>query len=108
MEDKNVTQRGFAYKVYQEGMPEPTTSDKTRSVSLEAETFSVQISDLQAKTKYIVRAFAINKAGTGYGEGRHFHNRRVEDSSTDMQHGHLLRLLPPRLLPPSAPTEASS
>ena len=65
---QNVTQRGFAYKVYQEGMPEPTTSDKTRSVSLEAETFSVQISDLQAKTKYIVRAFAINKAGTGYGE----------------------------------------
>lgn len=65
---QNITQRGFAYKVYQEGMPEPTTSDKTRTVSLSAETFSAQLSDLQAKTTYIVRSYAINRAGTGYGE----------------------------------------
>ena len=65
---QNVTQRGFAYKVYQEGMPEPTTYDKTRTVSMEAENFSAQLSELQPLTKYIVRAYAINKAGTGYGE----------------------------------------
>lgn len=65
---QNVTQRGFAYKVYQEGMPEPTTYDKTRTVSLEAESFSAQLSGLQAQTTYIARAYAINRAGTGYGE----------------------------------------
>lgn len=65
---QNVTQRGFAYKIYQEGMPEPTTYDKTRAVSLEAETFSVQLSELQPLTRYIARSYAINRAGTGYGE----------------------------------------
>lgn len=69
---QNVTQRGFAYKVYQEGMPEPTLSDKTRTVSLEAESFSAQLGDLQPQTRYIVRAFASNRAGTGYGEAAIF------------------------------------
>ena len=75
-------------------MPEPTTSDKTRSVSLEAETFSVQISDLQAKTKYIVRAFAINKAGTGYGEAVTFTTEELKIPQLTCSMGCLLYTSP--------------
>lgn len=66
---QNIKQRGFAYKVYQEGMPEPTILlDKYRTVSLEAEEFSARLVDLQPQTRYIVRSFATNNTGTGYGQ----------------------------------------
>ena len=48
-----ITQRGFAYKVYEEGDSEPLTSDRTRTVPLDAETFMAQITGLQAHTTYV-------------------------------------------------------
>ena len=62
-----ITQRGFAYKVYEEGDSEPLTSDRTRTVPLDAETFMAQITGLQAHTTYVARAYAVNRTGTGYG-----------------------------------------
>lgn len=62
-----ITQRGFVYKVYEEGASEPITSDRTRTVPLDADAFTAQITDLQARTTYVARAYAINRTGTGYG-----------------------------------------
>lgn len=69
---RDISQRGFAYKVYEEGMPEPTTSDRTRTVPLDAESFTGTLTGLQAGTTYIVRAYAINSTGTGYGPAETF------------------------------------
>ena len=60
-----VTERGICYSV----TPNPTianTKVEPTSVSGSGD-FTVQLAGLSASTKYYVRAFATNKAGTGYG-----------------------------------------
>ncbi len=49
-------------------MPAPTFFDNPRFVSLEAEEFSARLVGLQPQTRYIVRSFATNSTGTGYGQ----------------------------------------
>jgi hypothetical protein len=68
----NISARGFVYKVYVAGMPEPTTSDKMFSSPATDNAFSVGLTGLQASTTYIVRAYAINNRGTGYGASTQF------------------------------------
>lgn len=64
----DVNIRGFAYKIFVEGDPEPTTYDKTVQVPLTSETFSIEVTGLKPNTVYQVRAYASNDKGTGYSE----------------------------------------
>lgn len=68
----NISEWGFVYKVYSSGIAEPTTHDKKRVIRQDEESLSGLIEDLQANTEYIARAYATNKAGTGYGEAFRF------------------------------------
>lgn len=61
--------KGFAYKVYVEGESSPTVNnDLTVRIPEDAETFAATVTELQPNTTYMVRAFATNQTGTGYGE----------------------------------------
>jgi len=65
---ENATRRGFCYKIGDTG--DPTISD---SVIYDDGDFSIgafleAISSLTAGTKYLLRAYAVNSAGVGYGE----------------------------------------
>jgi hypothetical protein len=64
----NCTRRGFCYKVGTSG--DPTTSDSVAYDDGDFGTgaFTKSITGLTAGTSYRVRAYAINSAGTGYGE----------------------------------------
>lgn len=64
------TIRGFAYAIYVENTAEPTLDDNTVLV-FDGE-FTAQLTELAANTTYIVRPYATNEAGTGYGESVQF------------------------------------
>lgn len=61
----SVTERGVCYSL----TPNPTTANSSVMASsvLGSGEFTAQLSGLNPSTKYYLRAFAINKAGTGYG-----------------------------------------
>jgi hypothetical protein len=64
----NCTRRGFCYKVGTSG--DPTVADSTAYDDGDFGTgaFTKSITGLSAGTSYRVRAYAINSAGTGYGD----------------------------------------
>ncbi|MDR1004321.1 MAG: hypothetical protein LBL97_04870 [Prevotellaceae bacterium] len=62
------TVRGFAYALYVENAAEPTTNGTTVISTGTGADFTASLTDLQANTAYIVRPYAVNDAGTGYGE----------------------------------------
>lgn len=64
------TVRGFAYAMYVENSGDPTLDDNTKLVI--GDKFEITLSDLAANTTYIVRPYATNDAGTGYGESVKF------------------------------------
>lgn len=64
------TIRGFVYAIYVENAGDPTTDDNTKLAF--DDKFEASLSDLAANTTYIVRPYAINEAGTGYGESVRF------------------------------------
>jgi hypothetical protein len=74
---KEITQWGFAYKVYENGTSDPTIYDKVITLSApdnstspsESSPLSMesQVSGLQAQTRYVARAFARNSTNVGYG-----------------------------------------
>ncbi len=68
------TVRGFAYAMYVENAAEPTLDDNTKLVI--GDKFEITLSDLAANTSYIVRPYATNDAGTGYGESVWFTTSR--------------------------------
>ncbi|MGH7237024.1 MAG: beta strand repeat-containing protein, partial [Candidatus Saccharimonadales bacterium] len=59
----SVTQRGIAYST----SPNPTTSDSTVTSGSGTGSFTANMSGLAQSTTYYVRAYAINGAGTSYG-----------------------------------------
>jgi hypothetical protein len=65
---ENCTRRGFCYKVGTSG--DPTTSDSVAydDGSFGTGAFTKSITGLTPNTSYRVRAYAVNSAGTGYGE----------------------------------------
>ena len=64
-----VTERGVVYST----TPNPTTSSSTKVASgTGTGSFTCSLENLQAGTTYYVRAYAINKKGTSYGEQREF------------------------------------
>lgn len=64
------TVRGFAYAMYVENAGEPTIDDKI--VMPFDDQFTAKLEELAANTTYIVRPYATNEAGTGYGESIKF------------------------------------
>lgn len=77
-----ITEQGFAFKVYDsESTPAPTTYDHTLPGILkeDGKLFETIAENLQAKTRYIVRAYAINKQQkTGYGESYIFSTEELK------------------------------
>lgn len=64
----NVAQRGVCYSI----SPNPTTSSQTISGGSGMGSFTCSLTGLSANTTYYVRAYAINSAGTAYGEQKNF------------------------------------
>jgi uncharacterized protein (TIGR02145 family) len=64
-----VTQRGFVWNTT--GVP-TITSDDTLTVGVGLGTFSASIDNLLPSTKYYIRAYATNRAGTKYGGLKNF------------------------------------
>jgi hypothetical protein len=62
-----VTERGICYST---SSAEPTTSDSRVQSGNGNGAFTVTITGLSPKTKYYLRAYAINQNGTTYGESR--------------------------------------
>lgn len=63
-----VTERGVVYSTNQN----PTTSNSKATSGSGPGAFSCSLSNLEAGTTYYVRAYAINKKGTAYGEQKSF------------------------------------
>ncbi|WP_291529846.1 fibronectin type III domain-containing protein [Bacteroides sp. UBA939] len=58
--------RGFCWKL--SGGGDPTVEDNVSNVSLEATAFTTRVNDLTPDKAYVVRPYAINGRGVGYGE----------------------------------------
>lgn len=67
-----VTERGFCFKVYTSDSDLPTAYDKKVKVAKEDEAFVIDATNLKPSTRYIVRAYALNRRGTGYAESTTF------------------------------------
>lgn len=63
-----VTQRGVCYST----SPNPTTSSQTVSGGSGTGSFTCSLTGLSTNTTYYVRAYAINSAGTAYGNQENF------------------------------------
>lgn len=64
-----VTVRGFCWKLAEDdNKEEPTLADNLSNVPLEELVFSSKISGLEPSKPYLVRAYAVNGVGVGYGE----------------------------------------
>ena len=59
-----VTERGICYATH----TAPTTADNVAKAGKGTGTFTVTITGLTEKTQYYLRAYAVNEAGTAYGE----------------------------------------
>ena len=67
------TVRGFVYAIYVENAGDPVLDDyNTQNKPVTGDQFEVMLSDLAANTTYIVRPYATNNVGTGYGESDRF------------------------------------
>ncbi len=73
-----VTERGVCYFDYSP-ISDPTTADNTSSETgtFTTGTFTRNISGLKTATHYEARAYAINNAGTGYGQSYDFYTLAV-------------------------------
>jgi len=64
----SVTERGLCWSTN----PNPTTADTHVSNGTGTGTFTVDLTNLNSSTTYYVRAYAINSAGTAYGDNVEF------------------------------------
>ena len=77
-----VTERGVVYSTSQN----PTTANSKVQCGSGTGAFSCNLSNLQENTTYYVRAYAINKNGTSYGEQNSFRTNKSTSSNTDYQY----------------------
>ena len=77
-----VTERGVVYSTSQN----PTTANSKVQCGSGTGAFSCNLSNLQENTTYYVRAYAINKNGTSYGEQNSFTTNKSTSSNTDYQY----------------------
>ena len=77
-----VTERGVVYST----SSNPTTSSSKVNTGSGTGAFSCNLSNLQENTTYYVRAYAINKNGTSYGEQNSFTTNKSTSSNTDYQY----------------------
>ena len=64
----SVSDKGFVYSK----SINPTVNDFKVSCATQGEDFSATLTDLEDNTTYYVRSYAVNEAGTGYGEETFF------------------------------------
>lgn len=76
----SVTEAGF---VYSSNVAEPTTADNKKTIT-DFEEFTAELEGLTSGTIYNVRAYAINKKGTGYGETRTFETGNLAPVASDV------------------------
>jgi hypothetical protein len=77
----NATTRGICYKVYATGDPTTSNSTNPEMGSFGTGTYSRTLTGLTPETRYKARAYAINSAGTGYGNSYDFFTYSSEPSS---------------------------
>ena len=75
----NITERGVVYSTTQN----PTTSNSKVTSGSGTGPFTCSLSNLQVTTTYYVRAYAVNKKGTVYGEQQSFTTNNYEFSISD-------------------------
>jgi uncharacterized protein (TIGR02145 family) len=75
-----VTMRGVCWST----APNPTTSDNKITIDSNIGNFSSTLNGLNNNTKYYVRAYAINSAGTGYGNELSFTTFAVADIDSNL------------------------
>ncbi len=72
-----ITARGICWSTE----PNPTISQNTLSdANLSSESFNITITDLTPNTKYYIRAYATNSAGTAYGDTETFTTQSADKS----------------------------
>jgi hypothetical protein len=76
-----ITEAGF---VYSSIVAEPTTSDNKVEVT-DFDDFTKELTGLASGTVYKVRAYAINKKGTGYGDLRTFETGNLAPVASNVQ-----------------------
>ena len=77
-----ITERGVCWSI----MPSPTIGNsKATNGSTGTGSYTTNISGLTGNTTYYVRAYAKNKAGTGYSEEKSFVSSAVSDYATTLQ-----------------------
>jgi len=74
-----VTERGVVYST----SPKPTTADAKLVSGKGKGFFSVKLSNLKETTTYYVRAYAINRKGTSYGEQKSFTTKKNTNGSVN-------------------------
>lgn len=65
------TERGICWSL----TDNPTTADNKKTSNSENGSFTITLTELFASTKYFARAYAINEAGTNYGESISFNTK---------------------------------
>jgi uncharacterized protein (TIGR02145 family) len=82
---ENLTEMGICWGT----APNPTTNDSKETYAPGAGSFSILIDSLQPATKYYVRAYATNSAGTAYGNELSFTTLPINSIifNTDLTYG---------------------
>ena len=80
--DASITERGVCWSTNQN----PTISDNKTSEADGSGSFTSSITGLNANTTYYVKAYATNKAGTGYGNTISFTTSPVTDFDGNVYH----------------------
>lgn len=76
-----ITEAGF---VYSSNVAEPTTADNKVEVT-DFDAFTAELTSLASGTIYKVRAYAVNKKGTGYGDLRTFETGNEAPVASNVQ-----------------------
>lgn len=80
--NSEVTETGI---IYSSVVEEPTTADNKITATATDNKFTVALSGLTSGTTYYVRAYAINSAGTGYGDVLTFQTSNMAPVATNVQ-----------------------
>ncbi len=76
-----INTKGFCWKVEGESEGDPTNKDNVRNIAAESSDFSGRIFDLLPNKTYLVRAYAINSEGPGYGTTFRVHTNETDRPS---------------------------
>lgn len=75
--DGNISEAGFVYAT----TPNPSVANNRVSCGVQTGSYSTVLQKLQENTTYYVRAYAINEAGTNYGEETSFCTMEIKQAA---------------------------